>query len=580
MCKKILVLVVIGMLFAGCKKNILSPLDDNHRTLEDIYKDPYFAEGILMNAYTRLPTNGYSFSEVATDDAVTNDKGSQLLYMATGAWSAANNPMDQWNNSYTAIMYVNLFLREVDSVNWFSTNKDLRVLFNDRLKGEAYGLRALFLLNLLQAHAGYSASGELLGVPIITEALEPNSDFSKQRNTFAECIQQIYTDLAEAEKYLPLDYANVGQVPSKYSGIKLEDYNRVFGNFNRQRVSARIVKAIRAKAALLAASPAYNPQGDMVKWEAAANYAGEVLKLNGGLNGLDPQGGLFYTANNVNPLNLETGVDQKEMLWRGSIVQSNNLEQNNFPPTLFGNGRVNPTQNLVDAFPMSNGYPISDPASGYVATDPYANRDPRLRNYILVNGRTISNKTIWTKTDNPTNDAVNVLPTSTRTGYYLRKLMREDVNLNPTSTSVQKHYPVHIRYTEIFLAYAEAANEAWGPEGTGSYGYSARDVIAAIRKRAGITQPDNYQVSITTKEGMRQLIRNERRLELSFEGFRFWDLRRWKENLTEQAKGVMITNNTYNVQPVENRQYSDFMYYGPITITEVMKANLQQNKGW
>jgi hypothetical protein len=97
-------------------------------------------------------------------------------------------------------------------VNWFSTNKDLRVLFNDRLKGEAYGLRALFLLNLLQAHAGYSANGELLGVPIITEALEPNSDFSKQRNTFAECIQQIYTDLAEAEKYLPLDYANVGNI--------------------------------------------------------------------------------------------------------------------------------------------------------------------------------------------------------------------------------------------------------------------------------------------------------------------------------------------------------------------------------
>jgi hypothetical protein len=197
-----------------------------------------------------------------------------------------------------------------------------------------------------------------------------------------------------------------------------------------------------------------------------------------------------------------------------------------------------------------------------------------------VNGGAMSNKTIWTKTDNPTNDAVNVLPTSTRTGYYLRKLMREDVNLNPNSTSVQKHYPVHIRYTEIFLAYAEAANEAWGPEGTGTYGYSARDVIAAIRKRAGIAQPDSYLASVTTREGLRQLIRNERRLELSFEGFRFWDLRRWKNNLTEQAKGIVITNNTYNVLPVENRQYSDFMYYGPISLTEVLKANLQQNKGW
>ena len=582
MCKKFLVLVVFGMMFSGCKKDLLSPLDDNHRTLEDIYSDPFYAEGILMNAYTRLPTNGYSFSEVATDDAVTNDKFSPLLNMATGSWSAANNPIDQWNNSYSAIMYINLFLKEVDSVNWSSINKDVRVLFNDRLKGEAYGLRALFMLNLLRAHAGYSANGELLGVPIITEALEPDSDFSKQRNMFDQCMEQIYTDLTEAEKYLPLDYGNIAaaQLPARYNGMAVADYNRVFGNFSRQRVSARIVKGIRAKAALLAASPAYNSQGNIIKWETAADYAGEVLNLNGGLSGLDPQGGLFYTATNVNPLNLETGIDQKEMLWRGSIVQNNNLERNNFPPTLFGNGRVNPTQNLVDAFPMANGYPISDPASGYAATDPYTKRDPRLKNYILLNGGTMSNKTIWTKSDNPTNDAVNVLPTSTRTGYYLRKLMREDVNLNPTSTSTQKHYPVHIRYTEIFLAYAEAANEAWGPEGTGSFGFSARNVIAAIRKRAGITQPDNYLASIITKEDMRKLIRNERRLELSFEDFRFWDLRRWKENLTEQAKGVLITNNTYNVQPVESRQYSDFMYYGPIPLTEALNANLQQNKGW
>lgn len=581
MCKKLLVLVVIGILFAGCKKQ-LSPLDDNHRTLEGIYSDPAFAEGILMNAYTRLPTNGYSFSEVATDDAVTNDKFNPLLNMATGSWSAANNPMDQWNNSYTAISYINLFLSQVDTVNWSYLNKDVRILFNDRLKGESYGLRGLFMLNLLQAHAGFTAGGELLGVPIITEVLQPNSDFSKPRNTFDECMQQIYSDLAEAEKYLPLDYNDItaSQLPAKYEGMAVADYNRVFGNFDRQRVSARIVKAIRARAALLAASPSYNPQGVEAKWEDAAKYAGEVLSLIGGINGLDPQGALFYTAGKVNAINLASGIDQKEMLWRGSIVTNNSLEQNNFPPTLFGNGRVNPTQNLVDAFPMANGYPITDPASGYVATDPYAGRDPRLTNYILVNGGTESNKTIWTKTDAPTNDAVNVLPTSTRTGYYLRKLMREDVNLNPSSSSVQKHYPVHIRYTEMFLIYAEAANEAWGPDGIGTIGFSAREVIAAIRKRAGITQPDNYLASISTKEDMRKLIHNERRLELSFEGFRFWDLRRWKDNLNEPAKGVIINNNVYNIQTVENRQYQDFMYYGPIPLTEALKTNLQQNKGW
>lgn len=132
----------------------------------------------------------------------------------------------------------------------------------------------------------------------------------------------------------------------------------------------------------------------------------------------------------------------------------------------------------------------------------------------------------------------------------------------------------------MFLIYAEAANEAWGPEGMGTYAFSARNVIAAIRKRAGIAQPDNYLASITNKDDMRKLIHNERRLELSFEGFRFWDLRRWKETLTEQAKGVIITNNVYTVQPVENRQYSDYMYSGPIPLSELLKFKLQQNKGW
>jgi hypothetical protein len=154
------------------------------------------------------------------------------------------------------------------------------------------------------------------------------------------------------------------------------------------------------------------------------------------------------------------------------------------------------------------------------------------------------------------------------------------VNANPSALTTQRHYPVHIRYTEIFLIYAEAANEAFGPDGMGTNGFSARQVISAIRRRAGIAQTDNYLASVTTKDDMRRLIRNERRLELSFEGFRFWDLRRWKENLTEPARGVIITNNVYNIQTVENRQYADHMYYGPIPLTEALKANLKQNKGW
>lgn len=235
---------------------------------------------------------------------------------------------------------------------------------------------------------------------------------------------------------------------------------------------------------------------------------------------------------------------------------------------------------------MANGRPITDAASGYDASNPYAGRDPRLRMFILVNGGTAgpNNSMINTAADGPTNDALNKVETSTRTGYYLRKLLRQDVNLNPNSANNQRHYKPHIRYTEIFLNYAEAANEAWGPTGTGAYSFSAYDVIKAIRTRAGVgtTNGDPYLEEMKgSKEQMRALIRNERRIELCFEGFRFWDLRRWNASLGETAKGVSIRNNNYSIINVESRQFQPFMIYGPIPYGEILKfGSLEQNKGW
>ena len=132
----------------------------------------------------------------------------------------------------------------------------------------------------------------------------------------------------------------------------------------------------------------------------------------------------------------------------------------------------------------------------------------------------------------------------------------------------------------MFLNYAEAANETWGPVNS-DYGYTAKDVIAAIRKRAGIKQPDTYLLSISDKETMRALIQNERRLELCFEGFRFWDLRRWKKDLTEAVKGVHINQGSYSYFTVEERAYdNDYMHYGPIPNNDVVKFGIIQNAGW
>lgn len=195
----------------------------------------------------------------------------------------------------------------------------------------------------------------------------------------------------------------------------------------------------------------------------------------------------------------------------------------------------------------------------------------------------VNNSTIITAADANTIDAINRVPNSTRTGYYMRKLLRMNVNLDPQIMSAQVHYVPRIRYTVLYLNYAEAANEAWGPMGTGPFNFSAYDVIAAIREREGITQPDKYLESIkTNKAAMRKLIRNTRRIELCFENHRFWDLRRWNKDLGDTpAKGVLIKNGNYNIIKVERRVYRDYMRFGPIPKSETLKfSNLQQNYGW
>lgn len=582
--------IVLASLFilTGCK-DLIEPAIENNRELTPasyLPNDARFPFGVLLNGYNRIPTNGWSFNDVATDDAVTNDQNNAFLKMANGQWTANNNPLSQWTNAYAAIQYLNITLRDADTIKW-ATDKVVSDLFARRIKGEAYGLRGLFLYHLLQTHAGATESGTILGVPIILEVQEATANFNTPRATFEACMKQIYSDLDKADVLLPLDYENIGNaslIPAKFGSITKEQYDRVFGAAFRGLLTGRIAKAIRSKAALLAASPAFS-SGTTTTWTDAANYAGEVLTLKGGVSALATTGLTWY-ANASEITGLADGANPAEILWRNNYGDNRDLEQANYPPSLFGSGRINPTQNLVDAFPMVNGYPISDPASGYDPAAPYTNRDPRLKQYILVNGGTAgpNSTAINTAADGTTNDALGKVETSTRTGYYLRKLLRQDVNLNPTSANNQRHYKPHIRYTELFLNYAEAANEAWGPLGTGSNAFSAYDVIKAIRKRAGIglTNSDPWlEAAKAGKDQMRELIRNERRLELCFEGFRFWDLRRWKANLTETAKGASIKNNVPAYINVEARQFQPHMIYGPIPYGEILKfGSLEQNKGW
>ncbi|MBV4358757.1 RagB/SusD family nutrient uptake outer membrane protein [Pinibacter aurantiacus] len=585
---KILILGAIVMVLSGCKK-LMTADPENQKSIAQMYTDASYAQGFLVNAYRSIPAY-YDNSDYGTDDAVTNQKNNSYLQMAKGSWTAANNPVNLWQSAYGAIQYLNLFLENVDKVKW-ADDVQAAKLFNMRMRGEAYGLRALFTYFLLRNHSGVGSDGRLLGVPIITNYLTVNSNFNLPRANFDECVKQIYKDLDSAEANLPLEYNSVtalGQIPPQFASTAktVEVYNRVMGDYSRQLFNALIAKSFRARTALLAASPAFQNGSNTGTWTNAADYAATIIDYKGGIGGL-ASNGITYYANTSEIDALSGGSNPKEIIWRENISTNNgDQEAQNYPPSLFGTGYMNPTQNLVDAFPMLNGYPISNASSNYDPTKPYAGRDPRLAYYIIYNGSKegVSNTVIYTGSASGTDDGINVKETSTRTGYYMKKRLRMDVNRNPSATSGKTHYNPRIRYTEIYLNYAEAANEAWGPLGTGSHAYSAYDVIKAIRKRAGIgtTNGDAYlEECKADKDKMRELIHNERRLELCFESFRFWDLRRWKQNLNETARGLDVNANVYTPIAVEERAYKDYMNYGPIPFSELLKyGNLIQNKGW
>jgi len=571
----------------GCD-DLMKPAKENLKSIEETQEESSSVKGFLVNAYRALPAY-YDNSDYATDDAVTNQKDNAFLKLATGSWTAENNPTACWNASYAAIQYIHLFLSTMEGQQYVK-NETVNQLLTQRLTGEAHALRAIHMYYLLRAHAG-RAGGQLLGVQTPDGFVDTNSDFNQPRAPFADCVRRALADLDKAAELLPMDYNDVttaDEIPAKFRSITTQPelYNRAMGNKARQLANGLIVDAFRSRRLLLAASPAFQEGAD---WAAAADAAARVVDYAGGVSGLVANG-LTYYANTADIDAIREGSNPKEIIWRENVASDNrDQEQANFPPSLFGNGQMNPTQNLVDAFPMANGYPISDSRSGYDAQNPYAGRDPRLDLYIIHDGSTagVDNATIRTGS-RAGNDGIDAVESrSTRTGYYMKKRLRMDVNCNPASAQGKPHYTPRLRFTEFFLNYAEAANEAWGPKGTGSHGYSAYDVVKAIRQRAGIEADDPYlEECAADKDKMRSLIRNERRLELCFESFRFWDLRRWKAELNETARGLDVNEdvNGITITPlnsVEGRSFQSYMIYGPIPYSETLKySQLQQNEGW
>ena len=177
------------------------------------------------------------------------------------------------------------------------------------------------------------------------------------------------------------------------------------------------------------------------------------------------------------------------------------------------------------------------------------------------------------------------------TGYALKKLVHPDSEGDGYNKIVTYAWPM-IRLSELYLNYAEAINESVGPN------QEAYDALNAVRERAGISSVEdawgNASISATlnkhtTQDGFREIIRQERLIELSFEGNRYNDIRRWKQAeqyFNSPVFGWSVDETSvsgyYNITQVGTRSFnSPRDYFHPISINEItINPNLTQNLGW
>ena len=580
--KFIIPCVVLAIGISSCTDFLTESKENSRLTPEIAWSSPKSAEGVLLAVYSNLPSEYTAKDDWASDDMVTNLLTDATVGMATGGWTSTQNPLSNYNDMYTNFAQLNDFLAHVDKVKWTlqtDTKGDtLNAMYIKRLKGEAYGLRAFCGAELLKKIGGVDENGNLLGYPIVTTVIKSLTEGQLPRNTYAECVKQIVDDCDSAFNNLPLIYSDAGLSANQ---------KRVLGVQFANRINGKAVKLIKSNVALRAASPAFAVSG--VTWQQAAQFSADLMNLNSGLTKMVAKDEQFYLQVDDAYLNSYT-----ECFWYTTNKKlSSTRESNNFPPSAFGKGQINPSQNLVDCFPDKNGYPITT-STLYNAATPYLNRDPRLTMYIYYDGAKTTGTVVTIRTaKGNTIDAKDSVVTSTRTSYYMRKLMNEGALTGSSTTGKLTnvaHTYVYARYTTALLNFAEAANEVGGPDAVIG-GFTARQVINAIRTRAGIVGTA-YTATLTTKDDFRALIHNERRIELCFEGYRFWDLRRWVNGLTdvvglsklnEPVAGILINSTATEftlIPELEVRSYQPYMIYGPIPYSETLKYNIIQNQGW
>lgn len=588
----LLVLSVTAGFMSAC--TFLDPLPNGSYNDENFELYPELLRGFVDVVYNELLPetyldNYYIPMSCATDDAIYSSPTAAWRIFSSGSAKMLSNPFDtKWRDNYRAINYLNMFLENARGYNTrYMVAEDSDLALRNCLQGSAYGLRAWMYFDLLRVFGGKAENGELLGVPILTEPTDPKTaDASTiERATFDECAEQILKDCDSAYKYLPRNNRD-------YPGDPQQSI-QITGSARYKSLDQIAIDGLRAMVYIFWASPAYNPENDMSRYDKAARYAAAVIKhklevestLTGGF---DPTRG--FSWHNVN---------SPEIIWPSEMRQSSNLETSFYPQQFGGSALVAPTQDLVDAFPMANGYPINDKRSNYDPTHPYEGRDPRFYATIFYNGAQVrrlnnASEVMYTfECANGGKDAPGSNEVSA-TGYYIKKFIYRNWNTNDTTKELGYRCIHFMNWTKMCLIFAEAANKYVGPTDEGTYGYSARQAIAWLRNRPtnddepglgtfGDPYLDECAAEATTFEG---LVKNEWRVETCFEGDRYYNLRRWATDVSEINKPIhmaKISNQSglisYEYPVVETLKYPSL--WAPIPYTEIRKCpKLLQNQGW
>ena len=536
--KKFLLLLNILIIIISCNEVLdLKPLD--RLSEKDLWQDENLIQAYINANYHSIP-HGFpqGMLAAATDEIydIHNASGGYLIQrgeLTSDNVSSLSSLINNWNHSFSYLRNINIFFENIDDAPINDSQKQIMI-------GEMKFLRAFIYFNLISRYGG---------VPIITKKFELNDDFTVSRNTYDECVDFICSELEDAIQLLPNKSETLG------------------------KASSDAARALKSRVLLYSASPLHNPNHDLQKWQKASDAASELLDAGYTLH--DDYQSIFLNPNN-------------EIIFARYFTQSNYHQM-----TLF-NGRNGshgwggncPTENLVSSFEMRNGeMPFLDdgttvnPLSGYDPNNPYIDRDPRFYASILFDGVFwMDRETEIFKGGLDSRESSVEAWNASLTGYNLKKFISPDIP--PTGSTTQPTNPwIHFRYAEILLNYAEAQFEL-GNENI------ALEILNKIRARPSVKMPP---VNVNGEE-LRKKIYHERKIELVFEGHRFFDVRRWKiASITENnnLKRMVIEklddgSKKYEVKELEKRSFNEMHYYLPIPRDEVDKSHgsLTQNDGY